>query len=160
MVFLQIWYKIWLLVTTGSVKWHLDIPLCPTTISTWEGYIWKRHPCSKQSSNGWRESPAYLCAALETIKDISNDMSRKNIGRLPEHSLKEHTKVILGIDLPPKPPMLKLYQLIIDVYIKDFIILAQNPLRSFLKTIARAIIISIHYYFCLPIHQVKPVGTQ
>ena len=76
---------------------------------------------------GWRESPAYFCAASETARDISDERARTKIGILPEHFLEEPKTTTISKSLPSKPSMLKLAQWVIKVYVDNFIGMAQNP---------------------------------
>ena len=81
-------------------------------------------------------------------------------GSLPDHPLEEHSMNTLRTPLPSKPSMLQIARWIIEVYINNFIGMAQNLSRTLLRHIAKAILIFIHKFLCLPTSQVTKEGIQ
>ena len=101
---------------------------------------------------GWSELSAQFCAASETVWYIAAERERTKIGSLPEHTPEEQKTATLSTVIPHKPPMLQFTRWLIKFHVDNFISLAQNTPRALLKDIARAILISIHDFFCSSLH--------
>ena len=99
----------------------------------------------------WSKSPAYFCASSETAICIDNEIVRTKIVITPEHPLEKHTMIMLSTELPSKPSILQLAIWIIEVYVDDFIVMAQNESRVLLRHFAGSILISSHKIF-VPTH--------
>ena len=99
---------------------------------------------------GWCRSASYFCAASETARDVSQALAEQKPGTLPEHPLESFLL----------PPTLQLadpdsaaawdFLHLIEVYIDDFIQLAQcsDPIQ--LKHLSRSILHGIHSVFPPP----------
>ena len=85
-------------------------------------------------------------------------MARTKIVSLAEHPLEEHTMSTLSTDLPYKPHMLQLTLWLIEVYVENFIGMAQNPSIYLLKHIYRSILVSIHEVLCASPHVISHGG--
>jgi hypothetical protein len=99
---------------------------------------------------GWCDSPAYFCAASETARDVAETLAQQAPGSLPEHPLE-------GYLVPPAEwsdddtdmHAEKFLQLL-EVYVDDFILLAQTEDRSQLEHLSRAMLHAIHAVFPPP----------
>jgi hypothetical protein len=101
---------------------------------------------------GWCNSPAYFCAASETARDVGEKLatSTPSIGSLPPHSL-EHW-LIHPNEWPANDEIARegtLYRLL-EVYVNDFIHLAQTTNATELRHLARAILHGLHSSFPPP----------
>jgi hypothetical protein len=95
---------------------------------------------------GWCDSPAYFCAASETARDV------KKLAAKPEGSLDVHP--LEGMLLRPQDwPELEIEQTsvkftkLLEVYIDDFIQLAQTTDPNKLRHLSRAVRHGIHSVF-------------
>ena len=98
---------------------------------------------------GWSESPPLFCSASETARDAAQELLEKP-GLLPPHTL-ESFCLPEDIDLPSiervdNETLTKL----LDVYMDDFIGLAQAPTHGELLHFTRAVLHGIHTVFPPP----------
>jgi len=98
---------------------------------------------------GWCESPPFFCAAMETARDIADELRLKP-SPLPPHPLE--TLCLPPTDTLPTLQPTNRQQLIelLDVYVDDFIGLIQAPSACRLKHFTRAILHGIHKIFPPP----------
>ena len=96
---------------------------------------------------GWCDSPAYFCAASETARDVAETLAAQPEGSLDEHPLE-------GMMLRPQDwPELEIEQTsekftkLLEVYIDDFIQLAQTTDPHKLRHLSRAVLHGIHSVF-------------
>jgi hypothetical protein len=99
---------------------------------------------------GWCDSPAYFCAASETARDVADELAQQPTGSLPEHPLE-------GYLIPPGEwpaddveAHADTFVQLLEVYVDDFIQLAQTEDRSQLEHLSRAILHAIHAVFPPP----------
>ena len=99
---------------------------------------------------GWCDSPAYFCAASETARDVAEELAATTVGSLPPHPLE-------GMLLRPQDwPETKVedhsakFLRLMEVYIDDFIQLAQTTDPTQLAHLSRAILHGIHSVFPPP----------
>ena len=99
---------------------------------------------------GWCDSPAYFCAASETARDVAEKLTTTPVGSLDQHPL-EHYLVP-----PDKWPEQEIEQHaakfthLLEVYIDDFIQLAQTQDPTQLTHLSRALLHAIHAVFPPP----------
>jgi hypothetical protein len=99
---------------------------------------------------GWCDSPAFFCAASETARDITQDLAATPVGSLPAHPLED------WLLHPAEWPDAALedhatkFLHLIEVYVDDFIQLAQTTDPNQLEHLARAILHGIHSVFPPP----------
>ena len=99
---------------------------------------------------GWCDSPAYFCAASETARDVAEKLRTTPVGSLDQHPL-EHYLVP-----PDKWPEQEIEQHavkfthLLEVYIDDFIQLAQTRDPTQLTHLSRALLHAIHAVFPPP----------
>jgi hypothetical protein len=93
---------------------------------------------------GWCDSPAYICAASETARDVAETFAAQPEGSLAEHPLE-------GMLLRPQDwPELEIEQTsdnitkLLEVYLDDFIQLAQMTDPHKLRHLSRAVLHGIH----------------
>jgi hypothetical protein len=99
---------------------------------------------------GWCDSPAYFCAASETARDVAEDLAAAPVGTLPAHPLEG---MLLNLSEWPEecieeysPPFTHL----MEVYINNFIQLAQTMDVHQLEHLSRAMLHAIHSVFPPP----------
>jgi hypothetical protein len=99
---------------------------------------------------GWCDSPAYFCAASETARDVAEELAQHPRGSLPEHPLE-------GYLVPPGEwpddtieQQASDFVKLLEVYVDDFIQLAQTENRAQLEHLSRAILHAIHSVFPPP----------
>ena len=99
---------------------------------------------------GWCDSPAYFCAASETARDVAETLTNTEIGSLEQHPLEHYL-------IPPMQwPEQDLEQNatkfthLLEVYIDDFIQLAQTCDPTRLTHLSRALLHAIHAVFPPP----------
>ena len=105
---------------------------------------------------GWTYSPPFFCAASETARDVAQSYAAEPLGSLPEHPLENHT-------LPdslhlPRPSDLKddksksaaAFLHMLEVYVDDFVQLAQSTDPAVLRHCSRAVLHGIHSVFPPP----------
>jgi len=98
---------------------------------------------------GWSESPPLFCSALEMACDVAQELLEK-LGLLPPHTLKSFC-LPDKIDLPSIEWVdNKTLTKLLDVYMDNFIGLAQAPTQAELLHFTRAVLHSIHMVFSLP----------
>ena len=102
---------------------------------------------------GWTQSPPFFCAATETARDLAQEKAETPIGSLPQHPLEDFM-------LPPN--MWKDYNatehiakfitalLKFEVYVDDFIALAQSTDPTQLQHASRALLHAVHELFPPP----------
>ena len=102
---------------------------------------------------GWCDSASYFCAASETSRDISETLALTPLRDLPPHPLENH---LVPTDdpqtvcaLPESDPQAAFLHLL-EVYIDDFIQLAQTTNKDKLLHISRALLHAIHAVFPPP----------
>ena len=100
---------------------------------------------------GWCDSPAYFCAASETARDVA-----KQLAATPEGSLEEHP--LEGFLLRPQDwpedsmeDTSAQFTRLLEVYIDDFIQLAQTTDPAKLQHLSRAVLHGIHSVFPPPL---------
>ena len=102
---------------------------------------------------GWAESPQFFCAASETARDAAEWYVSEAIGTLPHHPLEDLT-------MPPEARLpatanmsgtkaIAFLQLL-EVYVDDFIQLAQTSDPAALRHLSRALLHGIHSVFPPP----------
>jgi hypothetical protein len=99
---------------------------------------------------GWCDSPSFFCAASETARDITEELAARPSGSLPPHPL-EHW--LLPPAKWPDDAMeahAENFLRLMEVYVDDFIQLAQTTDPTQLEHLARAILHGIHSVFPPP----------
>ena len=105
---------------------------------------------------GWCKSASYLCAASEMSRDIGDTLALMPIGSLPPHPLEHHLVVPPDAEptqLPctlPDPDQQAAFLCLLEVYIDDFIQLAQTTDKAKLLHLSRALLHAIHSVFPPP----------
>jgi hypothetical protein len=135
----------WRMVVPEDDEWHFAYVL-PKASPDEETYL--VIPSSLQM--GWCDSPAFFCAASETARDVAEDLSATPVGSLKPHALE-------GLLLHPaewptdgmEAQAAKFVHLI-EVYVDDFIQLAQTTDPQQLEHLSRAILHAIHSVFPPP----------
>jgi hypothetical protein len=100
---------------------------------------------------GWCDSPAFFCAASETARDVAEDMAAQPTGSLPAHPLEN------WLTNPAQWPEESVerhsaqFLRLIEVYVDDFIQLAQTTDPAQLLHLSRAILHGIHLVFPPPL---------
>jgi hypothetical protein len=99
---------------------------------------------------GWCDSPSFFCAASETARDVADQLANKPIGTLNQHPLKHML-------MPPQDwpddtieDTCKSFLRLMEVYVDDFIQLAQTENPAQLEHLSRAILHGIHSVFPPP----------
>jgi hypothetical protein len=99
---------------------------------------------------GWCDSPAFFCAALETARDVADELATAPIGTITAHPL-EHMLVSpqhwMEETLEEKAAD---FLRLMEVYVDDFIQLAQTEDPTELLHLSRAILHGIHAVFPPP----------
>lgn len=107
---------------------------------------------------GWSESPAFFCAASETARDVAENMMAEPCGSLPTHVLEpfmlpsDHfpETTTTQDNLDPDSEATEKFVRLLEVYIDDFINLAQTTDVNELRHISRAVLHGIHSIFPPP----------
>jgi hypothetical protein len=99
---------------------------------------------------GWCDSPAYFCAASETARDVTEQLIARSRGSLVEHPLEGY--LIRPEDWPVDTieQTSDKFTHLLEVYIDDFIQLAQTTNQEQLRHLARTILQGIHSVFQTP----------
>jgi hypothetical protein len=135
----------WQMVVPEEDEWHFAYVLPPANP---DDDIYLVIPSSLQM--GWTDSPAFFCAAFKTAHDVTEDLAAAPLGSLPAHPLE-------GMLLHPaewpdatiEQEAAKFLHLV-EVYVDDFIQLAQTTDPQQLEHLARAVIHGIHSVFPPP----------
>jgi hypothetical protein len=136
----------WRMVVLKDDKWHFAYVLPPASP---DDDIYLVIPSSLQM--GWTDSPVFFCAASKTARDVTDDLAVAPVGSLPAHGPLE------GMLLHPAEwpeatigheTAKCLY--LVEVYVDNFIQLAQTMDPHKLKHLARAILHRIHSVFLPP----------
>lgn len=106
---------------------------------------------------GWVKSPPYFCSATETARDVGDERMHEPIGSLPTHPLEDRTVdatylAHLRSNLPPLESQEDLdnFTRLLEVYVDDFVGMAQTTDENHLRHMSRAILTSIHEVFPPP----------
>jgi hypothetical protein len=99
---------------------------------------------------GWCDSPAFFCAASETARDITQDLANTPVGSLPHHPLEDW--LLHPAEWPDSniEEYANKFLHVLEVYVDDFIQLAQTTDPAQLEHLARAILHGIHSVFPPP----------
>jgi len=99
---------------------------------------------------GWCDSPAYFCAASETARDVADKLADKPIGSLAAHPLED--MLLRPQDWPEDELEMhsQAFVRLMEVYVDDFIQLAQTTDPTKLLHLSRAILHAIHSVFPPP----------
>jgi hypothetical protein len=99
---------------------------------------------------GWCDSPAYFCAASETARDVADQLADTPEGSLAEHPLEGF--LLRPQDWPENAmeETAEKFTRLLEVYIDDFIQLAQTTDPKKLRHLARAVLQGIHSVFPPP----------
>jgi hypothetical protein len=99
---------------------------------------------------GWCDSPAYFCAASETARDVAEQLTATPQGLLEEHPLE--TFLVRPQDWPEDgmENTATTFTRLLEVYIDDFIQLAQTTDPKQLRHLSRAVLHGIHSVFPPP----------
>jgi hypothetical protein len=99
---------------------------------------------------GWCDSPAFFCAASETARDVAEHLSATPLGSLEPHAL-EHL-LLHPAEWPTDGLEVQAAKFVhlIEVYVDDFIQLAQTTDPQQLEHLSRAILHAIHSVFPPP----------
>ena len=96
---------------------------------------------------GWIESPAYFCAASETARDAAQNYAETPLGSIPVHPFIKETQTSPSFQrLPPTDTTWPTDPLayLIEVYMDNFIGLAQARSAEHLNHLATAVMTGIH----------------
>ena len=103
---------------------------------------------------GWCLSPPFFCAASETARDVAASYACEPVGALPEHPLED---MMMPDELFELPDVTKLkgkdgakFLQMIEVFVDDFIQLAQTRDPEKLRHLSRAALHGIHSVFPPP----------
>ncbi len=102
---------------------------------------------------GWTLSPPFFCAASETARDVAATYISEPVGSLPKHPLEDH---MMPEDFAlPDLSTMSLQQgahflHMLEVYVDDFVQLAQTKDEALLRHCSRAILHGIHSVFPPP----------
>jgi hypothetical protein len=94
--------------------------------------------------------PSIFCAASETARDVGDNMADKPLGSLPQHPLEEWMECTEEIVQPPEWTPSEQYLRLMEVYVNDFIQLAQTTDPNQLRHLSRAILHGVHLVFPPP----------
>ena len=99
---------------------------------------------------GWSESPPFFCAATETARDIAQQQLRKSI--LPAHTMED---IMMNIQWDRLPKHLHAntdakFLTMLEVYVDDFIAMAQTTDETKLRHLSRALLHAIESVFPPP----------
>ena len=100
---------------------------------------------------GWALSPPFFCAASETARDIGEQLVREPVGTLPEHPLEAMT-MPEALKLPKigKAKEGAAFLHMLEVFVDDFVQLAQTTDEEALRHCSRAVLHGIHSVFPPP----------
>ena len=103
----------------------------------------------------WCESASYFCAASEMSCDIGDMLALTPVGSLPPHPLEHHlippdTKATQTPRALPNPNQQATFLRLLEVYIDDFIHLAQTTDKDQLLHLSHALLHAIHSIFPPP----------
>ena len=99
---------------------------------------------------GWSLSPSFFCNASETARDVAGSYVRKPVGSLPEHPLEDRTMPnSLGLSKQRQANAREGAKFLhmLEVYVDDFIQLAQSTDERVLRHCSRAVLHGIHSVF-------------
>jgi hypothetical protein len=99
---------------------------------------------------GWCESPAFFCAASETGRDVAEDLAAMPTGSLPAHHLEKWLINPLQWTEETVEDKSANFLQLMEVYIDDFIQLAQTTYPDQLLHLSRAILHGTHSVFPPP----------
>ncbi|KAL7526943.1 hypothetical protein ACHAWF_001977 [Thalassiosira exigua] len=102
---------------------------------------------------GWVLSPPFFCAASETARDVAMSYMSEPLGSLPAHPLEEH--MLPGNFVLPQMATVSREQgaaflQLLEVYVDDFVQMAQTSDVDVLRHCSRAILHAIHSVFPPP----------
>ena len=103
---------------------------------------------------GWALSPPFFCAASETARDVAASFAREPVGALPKHPKEELTlPEALGLQNAWEAGEAQgaSFLHMLEVYVDDFIQLAQSSNPDVLRHCSRAALHGIHSVFPPPI---------
>lgn len=135
----------WRMVVPPEDEWHFayvlpkQCPEEPTQLVV---------PSSLQM--GWCDSPAFFCAASETGRDVAEDLADMPTGSLPAHPLEKWLIDPLQWTEETVEDKSADFLRLMEVYIDDFIQLAQTTDPDKLLHLSRAILHGIHSVFPPP----------
>ncbi|MEM7495226.1 MAG: hypothetical protein AAF471_03635 [Myxococcota bacterium] len=99
---------------------------------------------------GWRESVPYFCAVSETGRDVAQELVSK-AASLPAHRFESATLPPSTTNPPsPSPGWHTTFPWHIEVYLDDYVGLAQTTNTAHLRLLSRAILTAIHSVFPPP----------
>ena len=96
---------------------------------------------------GWSESPPYFCAVSETVRDIAETEAAKD-PHLPPHKFEHH--MLPQVDTSQLTAKALDFLTLLEVYVDDFIALAQSTDPQKLLHLSRSLLHSIHSLFPPP----------
>lgn len=99
---------------------------------------------------GWCESPPFFCSASETARDVADEMRHQPLGSHPRHPLEEW---MLPPDQWPEDTLAdtcEKFLEMIEVYVDDFIGIAQTRNVDWLRHLSRSLLHAIHQVFPPP----------
>ena len=99
---------------------------------------------------GWCQSTSYFCAASETAHDVSDTPAKQPPGSLPAHPLKDYLVPLTFTATDPTDSETQEFLHLLEVYIDDFIQLAQCTDPTQLLHLSCAILHGIHSIFPPP----------
>ena len=103
----------------------------------------------------WIELSQYFCAASETARDVAQSLAEEPIGSLPRHPLEDLTmpdKEALELNQPKSMStrQARTFLQLLEVYVDDFVQLAQSTDTDRLRHLRRALLHGIHSVFPPP----------
>ena len=100
---------------------------------------------------GWASSPPFFCAASETARDVCEQLVHEPVGTLPRHPLEDLTMPVREM-LPQLKTARegKTFLHMLEVFVDDFIQLAQTTEEGALRHCSRAVLHGIHSVFPPP----------
>ena len=107
---------------------------------------------------GWKESPAYFCAASETAQDVAAERCAETVGSLPRNPLED---MMLPRDRWPPATVAQTKSgcnNMLEVYVDNFCAMAQSTDVEELRHMSRALLHSIHEVFPPP--EVSGLGGE
>jgi hypothetical protein len=135
----------WRMVVPADDEWHFAyvLPKASTDEPT-------RLVIPSSLQMGWCDSPAYFCAASETARDVADNLAETPPGSLPAHPLEGF--LIRPQDWPKDTlaQTSEKFTRLMEVYIDDFIQLAQTTDPDKLLHLSRAVLHGIHSVFPPP----------
>ena len=100
---------------------------------------------------GWCESASYFCAASETAWDIGKTLVTQRMGSLPAHPLEEYLVLLDLWTNNTANQQLSNFLHLLEVYIDDFIHLAQTTDPAQLCHLSHVLLHGIHSVFPPPL---------